>query len=229
MLNAAGAGHDVAIHDHLHIPTGWVWQPARSVPDRGAWPGTPATVAADGTYSAVIPTGASGPFVLEADNGTEKWVSVMADTTTPVANITSVSHLVAARLSPTGDPFALSTQIASNPASVSAASASAATKSVMDAMQPLASALALPSTLNPLTSPFTTNGQGFDKMLDSIDVKIEPQGQRSKLEVTVNQAVSETDALPDFVYQRWDCARVARGSGRQTRAVGSLGFDPGSA
>ena len=153
--------------------------------------GAAATVASDGTYTTTIPAGAKAPFVLQADNGTEKWVSVLADVSSPKANITPISHLVATKLSPTGNALSLANEIKSGAASVTATTTTAAAGAVMTALQPLATALNLGSSIDPLKTPFSANGTGFDKMLDSIDVKIEPRGQAAQIEVTVKQALGE--------------------------------------
>ena len=58
---------------------------------------TPVTIAADGTYSATIPASATGPFVFEVDNGSEKIYSVLPDKTGNVVNVTPLSNLIAAK------------------------------------------------------------------------------------------------------------------------------------
>lgn len=162
---------------------------------------TPVTVAADGSYAATIPATATGPFVFEVDNGTEKIYSVLpAKTTAPVVNVTPISHLIAAKLSSTGNPFSLAKEMATSSTVFSAAEVSSTTSAVMAALQPLVTALQLDSNINPLSATFTANGTGLDRMLDSLDIKVEPKGTTSMIEVTMKQAVTESGDLPKIAF-----------------------------
>jgi len=160
---------------------------------------TPVTIAADGTYSATIPASATGPFVFEVDNGSEKIYSVLPDKTGNVVNVTPLSNLIAAKLSATGNPSTLASELASA-ATVTPATTAAATSTVMTALQPLVTALGLSSSVNPLTSPFSADGTGIDRMLDSLDVKIEPKGTSSQIEITMKQSVNEDQDLPKITF-----------------------------
>lgn len=157
--------------------------------------GTPALVGEDGKYAAEIPAGAQGPFVFEVNNGTEKFYSVMADKSSAQLNINQLSHLIAAKLSPTGNPYTLAEEIATGTARVTTAATSAEVTRVMGALSPLATALGL-GTINPLTVNFSANGTGFDRMLDSLDVKVEPKTAGSQIDLTLKQAVREDQELP---------------------------------
>ena len=162
---------------------------------------TPATISNDGSYSATIPATASGPFVFEVDNGSEKIYSVLpSKTSTPVVHVTPISNLIAAKLSATGNPFNLASEIAAASTTVNSTAVTSATTSIMTALQPLGAALSLDSTFNPINSTFTANGSGFDRMLDSIDVKIEPKGAKSQIEVTLKQSVNEDQDLPKISF-----------------------------
>lgn len=161
---------------------------------------TPVTINPDGTYAATIPATATGPFVFEVDNGNEKIYSVLPDKTGNVVNVTPLSNLIAAKLSATGNPSTLASELAASTATVSSSTTTAATTSVMTALQPLATALSLNSTLNPLTTTFSANGSGFDRMLDSLDVKIEPKGTSSQIEITMKQSVDEDKDLPKISF-----------------------------
>lgn len=161
---------------------------------------TPVTVGADGTYAATIPAGAVGPFVFEVDNGSEKIYSVLPDRTSNVVNVTPLSNLIAAKLSATGNPSTLASELAASTATISSATTIAATTTVMTALQPLATALGLGTSVNPLTATFSANGTGLDRMLDSLDVKIEPKGTASQIEITMKQSVDENQDLPKISF-----------------------------
>lgn len=161
----------------------------------------PVTIANDGSYSATIPATATGPFVFEVDNGSEKVYSVLPNkSSTPVVHVTPISNLIAAKLSATGSPFNLASEIAAASTTVTTTAVTTATTSVMTALQPLATALNLDSAINPISTPFSANGSGFDRMLDSLDVKIEPKGSASQIEVTLKQAVDESQDLPKIAF-----------------------------
>lgn len=158
---------------------------------------SPATVAPDGSYAATIPATARGPFVFEVDTGSDKLYSVMYDKNgSSTVNVTPISNLIAAKLSPTGSPFTLASEIASSSAAVTAASIGSASTDVMTALQPLTTALNVSPSINPITTSFAANGSGFDRVLDSLDIKVEPKGTSSKIEVTMKQSVNEDADLP---------------------------------
>jgi hypothetical protein len=94
----------------------------------------------------------------------------------------------------------LATEIAASTATVTSSALTSATSTIMTALQPLATALNLDNSINPITTIFTTNGSGFDRMLDSLDVKIEPKGSASQIEVTLKQSVDENQDLPKITF-----------------------------
>ncbi len=162
---------------------------------------SPVTVAADGSYSATIPASSTGPFVFEVDTGSDKIYSVMLDKNgSSTVNITPISNLIAAKLSSTGNPLTLASEIAASSTSITSASIASAGTAVMTALQPLATALNLDASTNPITTSFLANGSGFDRMLDSIDVKIEAKGSSSKIELTLKQSVDEDSDLPKVTF-----------------------------
>lgn len=155
-----------------------------------------ATIANDGSYSASITSDAKFPLVFVADDGSQKLISVMASATeSTIVNVTQLTNLIAARISPTGDPGNLLTELAAG-TSMSAASVLSKTTEVLLAIKPLLEAHGLTATNSPITTPFAANGIGYDKMLDTLDVKIEPKGSTSSIEITVKQAVAEDAQLP---------------------------------
>lgn len=162
---------------------------------------SPTNIANDGSYTVTIPASALGPFVFEVDTGTEKIYSILPSKSgSPVVNVTPLSNLIAAKLSSTGSPFNLVSEIATASTTINQSGLDAATATVMTALQPLATALNLGTSVNPITSAFSANGAGFDRMLDSLDVKIEPNGSSSQIEVTLKQAVDESAELPQISF-----------------------------
>ena len=162
--------------------------------DGAAYLATPVTVAADGSYAATISGRINYPLVFVVDDGTQKLISVKAapadsETGNPTVNVTQLTNLIAARLSPSGDPGNLVNEIASGTV-VTAAKVSAVVADVNTAIAPLLAAHGLAAG-DPISTRFVANGTGYDKFLDTIDVAIEPKGNGSAIELTVKQSVDE--------------------------------------
>ncbi len=162
---------------------------------------TPATVAADGSYSASIPSTAKFPLIIVSDDGSTRLLSVLAAAgETATANINQLTNLIAARLSPTGDPASLISEIVAKLATVSTSAMASKNQEMLTAIKPLLDALNLSSSTNPQTVSFAANGTGFDKLLDSLDVKIEPKGASSTIDLTLRKSVREGEDLPNVSF-----------------------------
>lgn len=162
---------------------------------------TPATVAADGSYSASIPSTAKFPLIIISDDGSTKLLSVLAEAgASATANVNQLTNLIAARLSPTGDPASLISEIAAKLATISSSSLASKNQEMLAAIKPLLDALNLSANTNPQTVSFVANGTGFDKLLDSLDVKIEPKGASSTIDLTLRQSVKEGEDLPNVSF-----------------------------
>ena len=160
----------------------------------GATVGTSTTIGADGTYSITLTVGAVAPFVLTAtrsgaDGASESLVSVVSSVTgaSATANITPITNLIAARLSPTGDPSKLGAELAAKTANLSASTVSGKLDEVQAILAPILAATETSGT-NPLTGSFAANGAGYDRLLDSIKVSIVPaSATTSNIEVGIKQ------------------------------------------
>lgn len=158
---------------------------------------TAANVAPDGSYSASIPSTAKFPLIIIADDGSTKLLSVLAEAgEAATANINQLTNLIAARLSPTGDPASLINEIVAKLATINTSTLTSKNQEMQAAIKPLLDALNLSSSTNPQTVSFAANGTGFDKLLDSLDVKIEPKGSNSTIDLTLRKAVREGEDLP---------------------------------
>jgi len=164
----------------------------------GATVGTSATIGADGTYSITLTAGAVAPFVLTAtrsgaDGASESLVSVVSSVTgsSATANITPITNLIAARLSPTGDPSKLGAELAAKTANLSASTVSSKVDEVQAILAPILTATETSGT-NPLTGSFIVNGAGYDRLLDSVKVSIVPaSASTSNIEVGIKQKQDE--------------------------------------
>ena len=166
---------------------------------------TPVIVASDGSYSATIPDNAKFPLVLITDDGVNPMVSVVPDATQArTVNVNQLTHLIASRLSKDGDPIKLVTEISTNQTTVTGSEMSAQTRDLTDAIQPLLQALSLSSTINPQTVNFAPNGTGFDKLLDTLDVKVTPKGDTATIDLTVRKSIPEGGELPSVSFNHTD-------------------------
>ena len=146
----------------------------------GATVGTSATIGADGIYSITLNAGAVAPFVLTAtrsgaDGASESLVSVVSSVTgaSATANITPITNLIAAKLSPTGDPSKLGAELAAKTADLSAATVTGKVNEVQAILAPILTATETSGT-NPLTGSFSANGAGYDRLLDSVKICVTP-------------------------------------------------------
>jgi len=153
----------------------------------------PATVGADGKFSVTLNAGAKAPFVLVAtrtsDTGdTETLVSVAESASVTQVNVTPITTLIASRLSESGDPAKLVTELQGGSA-LTPADIRATVTEVQAILQPLLAATNTAST-DPLTGRFETNGDGYDRLLDSLSISIVPT---SATEANIEIAVKSTD------------------------------------
>jgi hypothetical protein len=162
--------------------------------------GSTVPVGADGTYSMTLPIDVATPIVLTASRATptgetESYSTVIADRANTTANITPVTNVIAAMLSPTGVPSQLAAQVASG-TQISQATLAARTASVQAVLQSASTALGVPN-VNPVTDTFAANGTGYDRLLDSINASIIPVAGRSNIEIGLRvRSASDTDQPP---------------------------------
>ena len=182
------------------VATGAAFSEGRvQVTDRtGAVVGTSAVIGSDGVYSVTLATGAQAPFVLVASRTTEagetqSLVSVTDSATGGTVNVTPVTNLIASRLAPGGDPLALPAAVQADASRASAGSIATAIADVNTVLAPLLAANETSLTVNPLTVPITTDGTGYDRLLDSMQVTITPQSDSSS-HVEVGFKVQQADA-----------------------------------
>lgn len=168
----------------------------------GANVGTSSTIGVDGAYSVKLNAGAKAPFVVTAtrtgeDGASESLVSVVASVSngSATANITPITNLIAARLSLSGDPTKLAAELAAKTATLSASNVTSKTDEVQKMLEPIISATETGST-NPLTGSFSVNGEGYDRLLDSIKISIVPaSASSSNIEIGIKQRQAD-DAAP---------------------------------
>jgi len=164
--------------------------------------GDPAIVtAADGSYTIILPLTAKPPFVVQAATAAQTLVSVIAEAKDTTTNITPVTNLIASRLSPTGDPAMLASQLVAGTASFDTTKLKTAVDEIVTLIQPLMTAVG--DSTNPLNGNIqaaVTAGTGADKMLDSLSITITPSGTNTvNIEVAVKQVQTDESAQPTAI------------------------------
>ena len=154
---------------------------------RGQTVGSVAAIGADGSYSVTLDAGAQAPFVLTARRDGEQLVSVHDSARSGTVNVTPVTTLLAARLSPSGDPARLADEVASGAATVDTAALAARLEEIRALLQPLLQATGTQGD-DLLRGRFRTDGQGQDRLLDSLKITITPDSDRStNIQITIRQ------------------------------------------
>lgn len=173
-------------------------QAAMSLTDATGTVVATATADDDGKYSLTVPTTAKAPMVLSASSGDTVYYSPVAEAKTETVNVTKLTNLIAAQLSPTGDPSALAAQIAGGTAKVDVAQVQAVVTAVLDALKPLLQNTG--DSTDPISGAFDANGSGHDKVLMALDISINPTGTASNITVTVKVAVADGDQAPAITF-----------------------------
>jgi len=169
------------------------------IDSRGVSVGVPTTVNADGSYSVLLDADAVAPFVLiatrtDANGGVEQLVSVVASASSTVANITPITTLMASRLSPSGNPAALASELAEGTATIDPSTVADVIVEVRAMLLTLLEATGTENT-DPLTGTFVTDGSGYDRLLDSIKITFLPESATStNIEVAVRRQLEDEEA-----------------------------------
>ena len=162
----------------------------------GATAGRSASVGGNGIFSITLNPGAKPPYVLVAsrttgDGEVQSLVSVLESVSATTTNITPVTHLIASRLSPSGNPLKLANELASGTARITPEAVAA---TVQEVRQILAALLAATGTgaIDPLKGAFSVDGTGYDRLLDSLQISIVPATPTSSnIEVAVKQQLAD--------------------------------------
>lgn len=162
------------------------------VTDRsGAEVGRIDAVGADGSYTLTLAAGAQAPFVLTATRDELRLVSVHDSASDATVNVTPVTTLIAARLSPSGDPARLVDEVAGGSARIDAAALASRVEEVRSLLQPVLDATGNRDT-DLLRGALQTDGRGHDRLLDSLKITITPDSSgSSNIQVTVRQQTAE--------------------------------------
>lgn len=146
----------------------------------GAEVGVSGTVGADGKWSATLASTAQAPFVIVASRVTgagepQTLVGMLADATAASTNVnvTSLTTIIAARISPSGNPSRLVEEVRSGAATISAATLAARAAEIRELLAPMLSATGT-ADFDLLQGAFAADTTGHDRVLDSLVVSITP-------------------------------------------------------
>ena len=158
---------------------------------------------ADGTYTCSLPAGTKAPLVIQAVRDDLTLYSTTASTATGTTNVTPLTTIIVAQLSPNGDPSKLAAAIQADAGAVTQGSISAQVSKLVAALQPLLDALNL--SIDPMSGVFVANGTGQDRVLDTINVSVRPDGVAANIEITVKaQPAGEQSAPVSIVFRSGD-------------------------
>lgn len=157
-----------------------------------------ATTNADGSYTLTVPVTAQAPFVASARTEDLVYYSPVAENKTGTINITKITNLIAAQLSPTGDPSDLASQIAAGTASVTAQTVNDVVAAIVEALAPLMTNVG--DSVNPLTGTFSADGSGHDQVLKSLDIAILPTGTSANITITVKAVTALNEQPPAITF-----------------------------
>lgn len=129
----------------------------------------------DGSYNISIPAGAVAPLIIKVELSDQALYSVKSSAETGVANVSHLTNAVAATLSSSGNPAKLASEVAAGTASVSESALNAKMALFDAAIKPAVDAVAADAGATPgnfLTSAFSADGTGIDKVLDTVNVSL---------------------------------------------------------
>ena len=152
------------------------------------------TSGSDGTWRCTLPEQAQPPFVVSAVLGDLKLFSAWADAKSTNLNVTPLTNLLVARLSPSGDPTKLAEAVAAGAVEVTPTSIKNGVEAIVAALQPLLQAAN--DKVDPLTGPFAADGSGHDRVLDSLQISVRPAATGGNVEITVKTTPAAADAAP---------------------------------
>ncbi len=156
------------------------------------------TALIDGSYACEVALTAQSPLVISASKNGVIHYAPVAELRTGTTNVTQLTSLIAAQLSPTGMPSALAAQIKDNSNLISTAKLTQAVEELRTALRPLLNQVAV--DIDPLNGVFKADGSGHDKVLLSLDVLIKPTETQSNIIVTLKTEVRSDVELPAITW-----------------------------
>ncbi|MDQ0588118.1 carboxypeptidase regulatory-like domain-containing protein [Variovorax paradoxus] len=165
------------------------------------------TTTPEGSYTCSLPAGTKAPLVIQAVRDDLTLYSTTASTATGTTNVTPLTTIIVAQLSPNGDPSKLAAAIQADAGAVTAGSIGDQVAKLLAALQPLLAAL--DASIDPMSGEFQANGTGQDRVLDALNVSVRPDGTASSIEITVKALPAGEDSPPVSIVFRSGDATIA--------------------
>jgi len=153
-----------------------------------------ATSGQDGSYTCTVSADVKSPLVVSATDGDVTYFAPLVESTSSTVNLTKLTTLIAAQLSPTGEPSALAAQIRDGSAKITVADLKQKTNDLRAALQPLLTNAG--TDIDPISGAFNADGTGHDKVLMALDVSIKPTNSKSNINITVKTILNTGIELP---------------------------------
>lgn len=148
-----------------------------------------------GAYACTLPAGTKAPLVIKATRDDQTFYSTTASAAGGIANVTPLTTIIVAELSPDGNPASLAGAIQTNADAVTSDTIKTQVDKLVAAITPLLSALGQ-SAIDPIAGSFAADGTGQDKVLDSISVSVQPDGTAANIEITVKATPAADGSAP---------------------------------
>ena len=153
---------------------------------------------AEGRYICAVKADSLAPMVVSASKNQVTHYAPVTQLNQGTANVTPLTTLIAAQISPTGQPQALAEQLKTNAQLFTIAQVEQAIAGLRTALKPLF--MQAGSDINPLTGNFKADGSGHDQVLNALDVQIKPTASRSNITITLKTEVVPGTELPSVSY-----------------------------
>ena len=149
---------------------------------------------AEGKYSCTLPDGARAPFAVAVRSDEMVLFSTTSSEVSATVNVTPLTSLIVARLTPNGDPAQFAQGIKNDPRIADAGKIEAQVKEVKALIAPLLDAVG--DSIDPIAGSFKADGKGHDRVLDALQVTIRPEGTASNIEITVKTLPASDASAP---------------------------------
>jgi hypothetical protein len=150
------------------------------------------TTGSDGTFSITLTTDGKAPYVLKVVKDEITLHALHSEAASGAVNITPLSDGVAAMVSPTGSAAGLIAALQQGATAPTAELINERREVITAALGGMVSAAG--ASGNIFTTPFSTNGKGQDKLLDSVSVNSVADGKNGKANIQITYKIA-TDPI----------------------------------
>lgn len=134
------------------------------------------TTLSDGTYAVDVPSTAQAPLVIKADYAGQSLYSVTPSVAPSRVNVNQLTNATVSLLSASGNVGKFVSEVQNGEVTITESSIATKTARLNAAISPIKSAIDSTggSTVDYMNGSFTADGTGTDKLLDTVQVYVEP-------------------------------------------------------